>query len=101
MVQSLTAFEVWFITGSQHLYGPKTLHQVNQHSTQIAGYFNDQDTIPVKIVFKPVLTSPEEIFQITQEANHHTACIGLIIWMHTFSPSKMWIGGLKNLSKPR
>ena len=100
MVQSLTAFEVWFITGSQHLYGPETLQQVNQHSTQIAGYFNDQEGIPVKIVFKPVLTSPEEIFQITQEANHHTACIGLIIWMHTFSPSKMWIGGLKNLRKP-
>lgn len=100
MIHSLTDFELWFVTGSQHLYGPETLHQVNQHSNQIAGFFDDQETIPVKIIFKPVLTSPEEIYHLTQEANHHTQCIGLIVWMHTFSPSKMWIGGLKNLRKP-
>ncbi|MEP7323919.1 MAG: L-arabinose isomerase, partial [Saprospiraceae bacterium] len=99
-MHSLTEFEVWFITGSQHLYGPDTLHQVNQHSKQIAGFFDDQESIPVKIVFKPVLTTPEEIYALIKEANYRDECIGLIFWMHTFSPAKMWINGLKILHKP-
>jgi L-arabinose isomerase len=92
--------EVWFITGSQHLYGEETLKKVAEHSQEIAGALDSSDIIPIKIIFKPVLKSPEEIFTICQEANNASNCIGLIAWMHTFSPAKMWIGGLKILHKP-
>jgi L-arabinose isomerase len=97
---SLKSFEVWFVTGSQHLYGEETLKKVAEHSQQIAKALNDHAGIPVKIVFKPVLKSPEEILQLCQDASVTKDCIGVIAWMHTFSPAKMWIGGLKVLSKP-
>lgn len=96
----LKNFEVWFVTGSQHLYGSETLKQVANHSQQIAETFNKSNSIPVKIVYKPVLTSPEEILNLFVEANSSVNCIGVITWCHTFSPSKMWINGLKILSKP-
>ncbi|MBC8076655.1 MAG: L-arabinose isomerase, partial [Chloroflexales bacterium] len=96
----LSHFEVWFVTGSQHLYGPETLEQVADHSRAIARALNDAPAIPVKVVFKPVLTTPDEIAQLALEANAARACVGLITWMHTFSPAKMWIGGLKSLQKP-
>ena len=92
--------EVWFITGSQHLYGEETLRQVAQHSTEIAQFLDNAENIPVKVIFKPVVKSTEEIFSICQEANNSRNCIGLIAWMHTFSPAKMWINGLKILQKP-
>ncbi len=92
--------EVWFITGSQHLYGEETLKQVVKHSALIAKSLNEQPAIPVKIVFKPVLKSPEEVFNLCQEVNTSRPCIGIIAWMHTFSPAKMWINGLKILQKP-
>ena len=92
--------EVWFITGSQHLYGEETLKSVAAHSQQIADSLDQAKQIVVKVIFKPVVKSPEEIFGICQEANHAKKCIGLIAWMHTFSPAKMWIGGLKILQKP-
>jgi len=92
--------EVWFVTGSQHLYGPETLKQVAEDSKIIAGAFDSSDEIPVKVVFKPVLTTPDEITALCKEANYTASCIGLITWCHTFSPSKMWINGLKNLQKP-
>lgn len=92
--------EIWFVTGSQHLYGEETLKQVAAHSTEIASSLDEAASIPVKIVFKPVLKSTEEIFALVQEANHSKNCVGLICWMHTFSPAKMWIGGLKILQKP-
>lgn len=92
--------EVWFVTGSQHLYGPETLKQVAHDSQVIAKAFNDSDEIPVKVVFKPVLKSPDEITKLCIEANTVENCIGLITWCHTFSPSKMWINGLKKLQKP-
>ena len=92
--------EVWFVTGSQHLYGPETLEQVAVHSREIAAFLNDSAQIPVKIVFKPVLTTPEVIRDLCLEANSDKNCIGLITWMHTFSPAKMWIGGLTQLKKP-
>jgi L-arabinose isomerase len=88
----------WFITGSQHLYGPETLEQVAQHSQQIAEELGTK--LPIKIVYKPVLTGPQEIYQLVQEANTTENCVGLIAWMHTFSPAKMWINGLKILQKP-
>jgi L-arabinose isomerase len=92
--------EAWFITGSQHLYGEETLKQVADHSMQIASALHHDPSIPVKVVFKPVVKTPEEIFAICQQANATADCIGLIAWMHTFSPAKMWIGGLKILQKP-
>jgi L-arabinose isomerase len=96
----LKKLEAWFITGSQHLYGEETLKQVDDHSTTIAKALDAQPSIPVKIVFKPVVKTPEEIYRICQEANTNPNCIGIIAWMHTFSPAKMWIGGLKILQKP-
>ncbi|MEK6780097.1 MAG: L-arabinose isomerase [Bacteroidota bacterium] len=96
----LKAFEVWFVTGSQSLYGEETLRQVAEHSQQIANELDASAKIPVKVVFKPVLKSPEEIAQLCQHVNTAKNCIGIIAWMHTFSPAKMWIGGLKILQKP-
>jgi L-arabinose isomerase len=97
---SLTEYEVWFITGSQHLYGEKTLKQVAQHAKSIASSLNEHPAIPVKICFKPVLTTPEAIGQLCQDANNSDKVVGIIAWMHTFSPARMWIAGLKVLQKP-
>lgn len=97
---NLKSFEVWFVTGSQHLYGPETLKQVDEHSAKIAESFNKAAVIPVQVKFKPVVKSPEEIYNICAEANAAKNCIGIITWMHTFSPAKMWINGLKILQKP-
>lgn len=96
----LKKLEVWFVTGSQHLYGEETLKQVAEHSKTIAGSLNDAKDIPVKVVFRPTVKSPEEIYATCQEANTTANCIGIIAWMHTFSPAKMWIGGLRILQKP-
>jgi L-arabinose isomerase len=96
----LKKLEVWFVTGSQFLYGEETLKQVALHSQQIVKELDSSSSIPVKVVFKPVLKSQEEIYAVCQEANNVKNCIGLIAWMHTFSPAKMWIGGLKILNKP-
>ncbi len=96
----LKKLEVWFVTGSQHLYGEETLKQVAEHSQQIARALDGAAAIPVKVIFKPVLKTPDEIYQLCQEVNTAKNCIGIIAWMHTFSPAKMWIGGLKVLQKP-
>ena len=92
--------EIWFVTGSQHLYGPKTLAQVDVDSSTIVDGLNNSGKMPVKIVFKPVVKTPDEILDICVQASSDKKCIGLITWMHTFSPAKMWIGGLKALTKP-
>lgn len=97
---NLKTLEVWFLTGSQFLYGEETLKQVAAHSEEIARTLDATPAIPVRVVYKPVLKTPEEIYQVCQEANRHATCIGLVAWMHTFSPAKMWIGGLKILQKP-
>ena len=97
---NLKQFEVWFITGSQHLYGEETLKQVAVDSQQIVMALDKATAIPVHVVFKPVVKSPEEIFSTMQAANVAPGCIGVITWCHTFSPSKMWINGLKILHKP-
>lgn len=96
----LKKLEVWFVTGSQHLYGPETLNKVADHSQQIVKELNVSGEISCTLVFKPVLKTSEEIFKLCQEANAAPACIGIVAWMHTFSPAKMWIGGLKILNKP-
>ncbi len=97
---NLKELEVWFVTGSQHLYGEETLNQVAEHSRQIAATLDASTQIPVKIIFKPTVKTTEEIYGICQEVNQAENCIGVIAWMHTFSPAKMWIGGLKILQKP-
>ncbi|MDE3237091.1 MAG: L-arabinose isomerase [Bacteroidota bacterium] len=100
MTQDLKKLEVWFATGSQHLYGEETLQQVARHSQEIAAALHNSAQIPVSVVFKPVLKSTEEIYAFCAEANRDPNCIGVIAWMHTFSPAKMWINGLKILHKP-
>ena len=100
MIKNLSELEVWFVTGSQHLYGEETLKQVDKDSQEIAEALDRSSAIPVRVIFKPVLITPEAIQSICQEANNAKNCIGLITWMHTFSPAKMWIAGLNLLSKP-
>ena len=92
--------EAWFITGSQELYGEEVLKQVAEDSGKIVDGLNAGGKLPIKIVFKPVLKSAEAISHLIQEANAAENCVGLIAWMHTFSPAKMWIHGLKTLHKP-
>lgn len=97
---TIQPYQFWFVTGSQHLYGPETLQQVAVHSSAIAEGLDSDDAIPFQIVFKPVLTTADEIRKLVIEANADKACAGLITWMHTFSPAKMWIAGLSQLQKP-
>ena len=97
---NLKKYELWFITGSQHLYGEKILKTIERNSKEIVRGLSGSNKIPIKIVFKSVLTTPESIFKVCLEANNSPKCIGLILWMHTFSPAKMWIEGLKILQKP-
>jgi len=92
--------EVWFITGSQHLYGPKVLEQVAADSRQIVEGLNTAAGLPIRLVFKPVVTTPDEIAAMLRDADAAPDCIGLVAWMHTFSPAKMWIRGLTALGKP-
>ena len=92
--------EIWFVTGSQHLYGDETLRQVAKNSQEIVKGFNASSQLPIKIIHKPTVKTPDEITNVCQEANVSRNCIGIIAWMHTFSPAKMWIKGLTILNKP-
>ena len=96
----LKSLEVWFVTGSQSLYGEETLRRVDNDSSTIVEELNKSTVIPVTIVFKPVMKTLDEIYQLCLDANSRANCIGLITWMHTFSPAKMWIQGLSVLNKP-
>ena len=96
----LDQLEVWFITGSQHLYGADTLQKVADNSQKIAAALDADKSIPVHVVFKQVMTTPEQIRELCREANSTQSCVGLIFWMHTFSPAKMWVAGLGILNKP-
>ena len=100
MINNLPRSEIWFITGSQHLYGPGPLRQVAAHSRAMVAGLGASKRLPLKLVFKPVVTTPDEIRALCLEADGSPQCAGLILWMHTFSPSKMWIGGLAALRKP-
>jgi L-arabinose isomerase len=93
-------FEFWFVTGSQHLYGPETLEKVAEHSQEMANGLNQGNGAHSKIVYKPVVKTSEEIRKVMIEANADDNCGGIITWMHTFSPAKMWIAGLSELKKP-
>lgn len=99
-MKNLKQFDVWFVTGSQNLYGAETLEKVEAHSREIAQALSEAAMIPVNVVYKPILTGPEGIRALCLEANSTANCIGLITWMHTFSPAKMWVGGLNALQKP-
>src|SRR5664279_2385025 len=96
----LKQWEVWLLTGSQHLYGAETLKLVKDHSEVIARSFDEHIQIPIRVVCKSIVTTPEEIYKACAEANNQSSCVGVITWMHTFSPAKMWINGLKILRKP-
>src|SRR5690348_16746223 len=97
---NLKQLEVWFVTGSQNLYGPKTLKQVAINSQEVAHALGTASAIPLTVVAKPVVKTPAEATGLCLEANTSGHCVGLITWCHTFSPSKMWINGLKQLRKP-
>src|SRR6476619_2282182 len=92
--------QIWFVTGSQHLYGPEALKQVATNSQEIVDSLNGSGSLSHPIVAKPLLTDPDAIRKLCLEANADPNCAGLILWMHTFSPAKMWIGGLTQLNKP-
>ncbi len=92
--------EVWFVVGSQELYGPETLLKVAEHAKIMGKGFDEASQIPVKVVTKDTLKSPKQVLDLCLEANSNKNCIGIITWMHTFSPAKMWIGGLSILNKP-
>ncbi|WP_313667399.1 L-arabinose isomerase [Atlantibacter sp.] len=97
---AFSKYEVWFVIGSQHLYGPETLRQVTQHAQQVVDSLNSEAKLPCKLVLKPLGTSPDEITAICRDANYHDNCAGMMVWLHTFSPAKMWINGLSILNKP-
>ena len=100
IVPDLTQYEVWFLTGSQGLYGEETLRQVAEQSQAVARGLQESAEVPVTIVWKPVLTDSAAIRRTILEANADDNVIGLVAWMHTFSPAKMWIAGLDALQKP-
>jgi L-arabinose isomerase len=100
MTIDLSGSEVWFVTGSQHLYGPETLATVARDSAEIAASLDGAAAIPARVVVKPVLTGSDEIRALVMAANASPTCVGLITWMHTFSPAKMWIAGLRALQRP-
>src|SRR5580698_4771594 len=97
---NLATPEIWLVCGSQHLYGPGPLQQVAAHAQEIASALANSSRLPLKTKYKASLTTPDEIAKLCLEANSDPNCAGLILWMHTFSPSKMWIRGLNALQKP-
>lgn len=98
-MQQFQQNEVWFVIGSQHLYGQRTLQQVKEQAEKVVAHLN-QVGLPVKLVQKPLATTPDEITALCRDANYHDNCLGLLVWLHTFSPAKMWINGLRRLEKP-
>ena len=92
--------QIWLVVGSQHLYGPKVLDQVRVNSSEMVDFLNQQPEIPLEVILNKVVSSDDEIYQLCLDANQNPSCVGIITWMHTFSPAKMWIRGLSILSKP-
>jgi L-arabinose isomerase len=92
--------DIWFLTGSQRMYGEETLRQVAEQSARIAQTIDEAEDLPVRVVWKPVLTDDAAIRRMCLEANYADDCVGVMAWMHTFSPAKMWIAGLDALDKP-
>jgi L-arabinose isomerase len=99
-MKNIDSLQIWFVTGSQHLYGPGPLSVVAENANRIAGSLDAKGLIPVKVVAKPVMATADAIRDLCLEANANVSCVGLILWMHTFSPAKMWVAGLTSLRKP-
>lgn len=99
-MNTLKSLELWFVTGSQHLYGEEALKKVAENSKTVASHLNAAPSMPVTIRFKSVVTSADEILSLCRDANSTSVCAGLIFWMHTFSPAQMWTAGLMALQKP-
>lgn len=97
---NIKKYEFWFFTGSQHLYGPETLNQVANDTQIIVNGLNETGLLPYPIVYKETVKTSKEILDACKGANADPNCAGIITWMHTFSPAKMWIHGLKELNKP-
>ena len=91
--------EVWFVVGSQLLYGTEVLETVAKRGQEMAAYIEANENIPCKFVYKGTIKSNEEVSAIVKEANYDDKCIGIVTWCHTFSPSKMWINGLDPFTK--
>ena len=99
-MKALGHLEVWLVTGSQEMYGPATLQQVETHAREVAAGLDAHEYVPVRVLHKEVATGADSIRRVAREANDSEPCIGVIAWMHTFSPAKMWIAGLGALQKP-
>lgn len=97
---TLDGYELWLLAGSQHLYGDDVIRTVDQHARELAGEFDASLTIPTRVRHRATVTTPEEIRAACLAANAAEECVGVVIWAHTFSPSKMWIAGLAALRKP-
>jgi L-arabinose isomerase len=100
MPSTYPQIDYWFVVGSQHLYGPKTLQQVASNAEQIVAGLNEGGALPARLVLKPTVTDSDGILALCREANNDPRCAGLVTWMHTFSPARMWIAGLSALQKP-
>ena len=99
-MQHLATPTLWFVVGSQHLYGPGPLEEVAANGERVARELGAAGAMPLPVVFAGLLTTPDEVRSLVDRANADAECAGLILWMHTFSPAKMWIGGLSALRKP-
>ena len=99
-MKPLGEYEVWLVTGSQEMYGDETLRQVAANSKRIAAELDSSPVLPVRVVHRPVVTSSESIATTCRDANASDSCVGVILWMHTFSPARMWIAGLQAIRKP-
>jgi L-arabinose isomerase len=99
-MKPLGEYEVWLVTGSQEMYGDETLRQVAANSKRIAAELDSSPALPVRVVHRPVVTSSESIATTCRDANASDSCVGVILWMHTFSPARMWIAGLQAIRKP-
>jgi L-arabinose isomerase len=100
MMINLKEQEIWFVVGSQLLYGEEVLNTVAKRGQEMAEYINANENIPCKFIYKGTIKSNEEVTKIIKEANYNDNCVGIVTWCHTFSPSKMWINGLAHLQKP-
>ena len=99
-MKTMKDYEFWFVVGSQFLYGPEVLETVATRAAEMAAQLNASGRLPCKIVYKTTVKTPEEATETIKAANYDDACAGVITWCHTFSPSKMWLNGLKLLQKP-
>ena len=99
-MKPLAELEVWFVAGTQEMYGDAVIGAVETHAREVAGALDGADEVPVRVRDRGVVLSPESIRRVCLEANAADSCVGLVIWMHTFSPAKMWIAGLSALRKP-